>query len=319
MAIYKIGRAEGNHVVLGDKSVSRNHAEIEELGAGRFRLKDLGSSSGTQMLSGSEWVDVQEAEVRHDTRIRFGEVETTPADLLRDTDKTVVQARPAASHEPPPVPAAPKPPQPAPPRPAAPKPAAPKPAAPAPRPAAAPGAQRPAGGGMDKKTMWIMIGGGGGLLLLAIIAVVFVLVTGDSQQRADAPAPPPRTEAPTPPRTEAPARPAPPAQPPAQPPAPPRTEAPRGSAAQQRFTQACTQQWGISAEGCQCLLRAAAPVLQDSDYDDAIDLLAVIFRTRNEEQIKQKMQQLVQQRGQETFQRIFGSLQAMDRDCKNVR
>jgi hypothetical protein len=116
MAIYKIGRAEGNHIVLGDKSVSRQHAELEELGAGKFRLKDLGSSSGTQMWSGSDWVDVQEAEIRHDTKIRFGEHETTPMDLVRDQDKTVVQARPAS-----PAAAAP-PPQPAPPRPAAPRP-----------------------------------------------------------------------------------------------------------------------------------------------------------------------------------------------------
>src|SRR5262245_55523384 len=130
MAIYKIGRAEGNQIVLADKSVSRQHAELEELGAGRFRLKDLGSSSGTQMLSGAEWVDVQETEVRHDTKIRFGEYETTPLDLVRDQDKTVVQAKAGAAEAP--RPATPKPatPRPATPEPAAPKPAAPRPAAP---------------------------------------------------------------------------------------------------------------------------------------------------------------------------------------------
>ena len=113
MTIYKIGRAEGNDIVLGEKSVSRHHAELEELGAGRFRLKDLGSSQGTQMLSGSEWVEVKESEIRHDTKVRLGEYETTPMDLIRDQDKTQVQARP--STPPAPVPAA------APPRPAAPQ------------------------------------------------------------------------------------------------------------------------------------------------------------------------------------------------------
>ena len=63
------------------------------------------------MMSGSDWVEVQETEIRHDTRIRFGEYETTPMDLIRDQDKTVVQAKAT----------------PAPPQPAAPKPAAPKP------------------------------------------------------------------------------------------------------------------------------------------------------------------------------------------------
>ena len=44
MAVYKIGRGEGNQIILADKSVSRQHAELEELGAGKFRLRDLGSS-----------------------------------------------------------------------------------------------------------------------------------------------------------------------------------------------------------------------------------------------------------------------------------
>jgi hypothetical protein len=313
MATYKIGRAEGNHVVVGDKSVSRQHAELEELGAGRFRLKDLGSSSGTQMLSGAEWVDVRDTEVRHDTRIRLGEYETTPAELLKDQDKTVVQARPAAAAVPPPMPAAPRPPQPAPPRPAAPKPAAPRPTPPrpaAPRPAAAPGAPRPAGAGMDKKTMWILIGGGGGLLLLALIAVVVVLVTGDSQRTADV-RPPARTEtpAPPPPRTDTPA-------PPAQPPAPP-AQPPAAQAGPQRLAQACRSWQGISEAACACVVRASTPVLQAGDYDGAIEIMGLVFTTQGD-RARQRIQQIAAQ-DQGLAQRIVGAVQAIGRDCQNVQ
>lgn len=170
MAIYKIGRAEGNHIILGDKSVSRSHAELEELGAGRFRLKDLGSTSGTQMLSGAEWVDASEAEVGRDTRLRFGEYETTPADLLRRREEAATQAPPA----PKPVSsgagatnAA------APPRPA---PAAPRPAdAPHQRPPVAQPAR--AGSGGSSKMVWWLVGGGVAFVALAAVAVVLVVMS----------------------------------------------------------------------------------------------------------------------------------------------
>ena len=317
MAIYKIGRAEGNNIVLGEKSVSRQHAELEELGAGRFRLKDLGSSSGTQMLSGSEWVDVQEAEVRHDTRIRFGEYETTPADLLRDQDKTVVQARPAAAPEAPaaappapprPAPAKPAAPKPAPPKPAAPRPAAPKPAAPR----ATPSGPRPAGGGMDKKTMWILIGGGGGLLLIALIAVVVVLAMGDSSPTTEARTPPARTDTPTPPAQPA----TPPARPPAQPAQPP-AQPPATQSGPQRLAQACRTWRGVSEAACACVVRASTPTLQAGDYDGAIEIMGLVFTDKGD-QARTRIQQIAAQ-DQGLAQRIVAAIQAIGRDCQNVQ
>jgi hypothetical protein len=274
------------------------------------------------MLSGSDWVDVQEAEVRHDTKIRFGEYETTPMDLVRDQDKTMVQARatPAAAEPPrpaPPKPAPPKPAPPAPPRaaaPAAPRPAPPSPPRPAaPRPAGAPGA------GMDKKTMWILIGGGGGLLLLVLIAVVVVLVTGGDQQTTEV-RPPARTETPaapstptTPaPRTETPTPPAQPTQP------PPRTETPPAQGGMQRMTQACRTRWQGSDAVCQCVMRAVQPVLQEGDYDDAIEVMTMVFTDKGDE-ARQKVQQMVAQGGQEKAQRIVSAVQAIGRDCKSVQ
>lgn len=313
MAIYKIGRAEDNHIVIGDKSVSRRHAELEELGAGRFRLKDLGSSSGTQMLSGTDWVDVQEAEVRHDTRIRFGEYETTPMDLVRDQDKTMVHARPspasppapAAAKTPPPVP----PPRPAPPAP--PRPAAPRPAPPAtPRPAAT----GPAAG---NKMMWWILGGGGlALLLLAAVAVVIVLVTGGEERAADVGQPPARSEEPRrdpPPRTEA-------------PPQAPRTEAPRRAQppattagdGPERFARACRTTWQGSEAACQCLARTVQPILQAGDYDDAIAVMNFVFTDKGDE-ARQRVQQIAEQKGQELATRIVQAVQAIGRDCKNVQ
>ena len=41
-----IGRGLGNHLVLNDSSVSRNHARVF-LEEGRFVLEDLGSTNGT--------------------------------------------------------------------------------------------------------------------------------------------------------------------------------------------------------------------------------------------------------------------------------
>ncbi len=42
-----IGRSTANQLVLEDQKASRSHAEIRHLGAGRYRLSDLGSANGT--------------------------------------------------------------------------------------------------------------------------------------------------------------------------------------------------------------------------------------------------------------------------------
>jgi adenylate cyclase len=42
-----IGRSTANQLVLEDHKASRSHAEIRNLGAGRYRLSDLGSANGT--------------------------------------------------------------------------------------------------------------------------------------------------------------------------------------------------------------------------------------------------------------------------------
>lgn len=175
MRRYRIGRADTNDIVLTDSTVSREHAELAELGEGRFAIKDLGSSYGIAIREGDQWAKVTEAELHHDTPLRIGDYETTVSDLVRDTDRTVVRPHaprhsPTAEAAAPPPAAAPRPAEPdaqpteatsppaarrthepaapsspdltaplAPPRPAPPRPAPPRPAAPrppTPRPAA---------------------------------------------------------------------------------------------------------------------------------------------------------------------------------------
>ncbi len=43
---YKIGRDEGNDIVLTDEGISRNHAEIKKENDG-YIVADLGSTNGT--------------------------------------------------------------------------------------------------------------------------------------------------------------------------------------------------------------------------------------------------------------------------------
>ena len=203
MRRFSIGRATTNDIVLDDMTVSRSHAEIEELGRGRFVLRDQESTYGTKILRDNEWIEVIEIEVAPQTMVRFGEYEVNVGEIINqvDGDATYMPKRDAAAPvqpnsersevTPPPPPAAPPAAPPAgqneapqnqeaiTPTPAAPKPAKPKrakqPKVPkTPRPAAGPGAP-------DKRmTMLILIGGGGAAALLLLIGIVLAFVGGGS-------------------------------------------------------------------------------------------------------------------------------------------
>ena len=185
MKRYRIGRADTNDVVLADPTVSREHAELAELGVGRFQLKDLGSTYGVSVMQGAEWVKVTEAELGAESRLRIGDYETTVADLLRDLDRTVVRPH-ADTHES--VPPMPAPPRPAPPRPATSRPAppraAPSPTAPPsdgatapPRPAApsAPAFQFLRNLPPDKRILVWLGAGFAGFMLIALITLILAL------------------------------------------------------------------------------------------------------------------------------------------------
>ncbi|HQG13900.1 MAG TPA: FHA domain-containing protein, partial [bacterium] len=69
--ITKVGKRESNDLILADKTVSRNHVEIE-YASDSFLLRDLGSTNGT-FLNGS----------------KVKEVYLTPGDLIKIGNTTI--------------------------------------------------------------------------------------------------------------------------------------------------------------------------------------------------------------------------------------
>jgi hypothetical protein len=67
--VIAIGRAPSNDVVIDDPTVSAQHASLTKLPSG-YRLKDLGSSNGTQINGFS----ITEAGLKDGAEIRFGYV-----------------------------------------------------------------------------------------------------------------------------------------------------------------------------------------------------------------------------------------------------
>ncbi len=94
MAKIRIGRSSSNEVVLTDTTVSRSHAEIEDIGGGQYRITDVGSSAGTFLKKGDTWSQITSAEVGPDAVVRFGEAEVKVSDIV-DTDPATVAPRAA--------------------------------------------------------------------------------------------------------------------------------------------------------------------------------------------------------------------------------
>jgi len=89
MAKLRIGRSDTNDIVLDDTSVSRKHAELEDLGGGAWRLTDTGSSAGTFVKDGGQWTQISSADIETDTEVRFGEVEFNLADIISVDPATI--------------------------------------------------------------------------------------------------------------------------------------------------------------------------------------------------------------------------------------
>ena len=67
--VITIGRVPLNHVVIDNPTVSAQHAILARLGDS-YRLKDLGSTNGTQING----VCITDAELNDGDKIRFGSV-----------------------------------------------------------------------------------------------------------------------------------------------------------------------------------------------------------------------------------------------------
>lgn len=89
MAKLRIGRSDTNDIVLDDGSVSRKHAELEDLGDGVWRLTDIGSSAGTFVKEGGQWTQISSADIETETEVRFGEAEFNLADIISVDPATI--------------------------------------------------------------------------------------------------------------------------------------------------------------------------------------------------------------------------------------
>jgi pSer/pThr/pTyr-binding forkhead associated (FHA) protein len=82
--VITIGRAPSNDVVIDDPTVSTQHASLTKSASG-YRLKDLGSTNGTQING----VSITDAELKDGAEIRFGYV----TGVFRDATASIEQAR----------------------------------------------------------------------------------------------------------------------------------------------------------------------------------------------------------------------------------
>lgn len=89
MKRFTIGRDDTNDVIISDKSVSRVHAELYELGEDQYKLVDSGSSNGTWCLGESGWKPVMSAEVEADAMVKLGDYSTSITALLMEAGAKV--------------------------------------------------------------------------------------------------------------------------------------------------------------------------------------------------------------------------------------
>ena len=83
MGLYKIGRSPKSDIVLGDGSVSRDHAELSDTNDGRYSIVDVGSTYGTFIMREGEWRKIKQAVIGPDEPVMLGKHKTTPAQMLK--------------------------------------------------------------------------------------------------------------------------------------------------------------------------------------------------------------------------------------------
>lgn len=97
-------------------------------------------------------------------------------------------------------------------------------------------------------------------------------------------------------------------------PKPPVVPPSAAEAAQRRFLDACTGQWGAAERRCRCFLAAAGPNLQADDYDDFTAMIEAFVsgNTRRQETV---LRQAVERRGTSASSRLTASFKGVVRDC----
>ena len=82
-AMQVVGRDATCDVRLDDSSVSRQHADVEQLADGRLRITDRGSANGTFVMLDGEWRAFRQADVDPSAQLRLGTHEVVAGDLYR--------------------------------------------------------------------------------------------------------------------------------------------------------------------------------------------------------------------------------------------
>jgi hypothetical protein len=94
----------------------------------------------------------------------------------------------------------------------------------------------------------------------------------------------------------------------------PPPSAPNAEAAQRRFLDACTRQWGAKELRCRCFLTAAGPNIQPDDYDDFSAMMDayVAGNTARQETV---IAQAVTRRGAPAGARLTAAFRSVVRNC----
>jgi glutaredoxin len=84
MKAFTLGRSPEVSCDVGANfpRVSRRHAEISYIGSGRYRIRDLNTPNGTEILKNGRWVRVSEATISNSQRFRLaGQFESSVEEL----------------------------------------------------------------------------------------------------------------------------------------------------------------------------------------------------------------------------------------------
>lgn len=81
-SLYQIGRGSATDIQIGDRSVSRIHAELIVTRDGSYYLTDCGSGGGSFLARGGEWVPIQQQYIGATDNILLGRYQTTAQELI---------------------------------------------------------------------------------------------------------------------------------------------------------------------------------------------------------------------------------------------
>lgn len=93
---FTIGRDRTADIPLADPSVSRHHAEIQLLDAGRLFLIDCNSSNGTWLFCEGIPRRIQQDTVNAGEEIQFGSVRIAASDLIDVAQRSLASPEPQA-------------------------------------------------------------------------------------------------------------------------------------------------------------------------------------------------------------------------------